>query len=170
MWKQHLGVHVELENQEWKVFLKTLEATDFQIARMAWVGDYPDPNTFLELLGKSNGNNHSNWSHPEYDALLAQANRTQDRASRLQLLHRAEALLIAQAPIMPMYVYTRSELVKPYLMGHFLNYQQRLLFKYWWIDERWYSGTPERLPNTPPPLLFPERASGAAGAPPRAAP
>jgi hypothetical protein len=47
-------------------------------------------------------------------------------------------------------------------MGHFLNYQQRLLFKYWWIDERWYAGTPERLPNTPPPLLLPERASGTA--------
>ena len=41
MWKQHLGVQVELENQEWKVFLKTLQATDFQIARMAWVGGYP---------------------------------------------------------------------------------------------------------------------------------
>jgi ABC-type oligopeptide transport system substrate-binding subunit len=162
MWKQHLGVRVELENQEWKVFLKTLQAKDFQIARMAWVGDYPDANTFLELLSKSNGNNNSNWSDGEYERLLAEANRTQDRAQRLQLLRRAEALALAQAPLIPLYTYTRSELVKPYLMGHFLNYQQRLMFKYWWIDERWYSGTPERLPNTPPPMLLPE-PTGSAG-------
>jgi ABC-type oligopeptide transport system substrate-binding subunit len=158
MWKQHLGVSVELENQEWKVFLKTLQATDFQVARMAWVGDYPDPNTFLELLTKANGNNHSNWSNPEFEALLAQANRTQDAPQRLQLLHRAEALAMSEAPLMPLYVYTRSELTKPYLMGHFINMQQRLYFKYWWIDERWYAGTPERLPNSPPPMMQPEAA------------
>jgi ABC-type oligopeptide transport system substrate-binding subunit len=159
MWKQHLGVHVELENQEWKVYLKTLQATDFQIARMAWIGDYPDPNTFLELLTKSNGNNHSNWSNAEYDGLLEQANRTRQRGRRLQLLERAEALAMAQVPLIPLYVYTRSELVKPYLMGHFLNYQQRLLFKYWWIDPRWYAtDRPERLPNPPPPPLVPEAA------------
>jgi oligopeptide transport system substrate-binding protein len=157
MWKKHLKVDVQIENQEWKVYLKTLQATEFQLARMGWIGDYPDPNTFLELLVTGNGNNHSNWSDPEYDALLRRANRTQDRAQRLAMLREAEAIAMRQAPLIPLYTYTRSELVKPYLMGHFNNVQSRLLMKHWWIDERWYGGVPaERLPNIAPPLALPE--------------
>jgi ABC-type oligopeptide transport system substrate-binding subunit len=153
MWKKNLGIDIEIENQEWKVYLKTLQATDFQLARMGWVGDYADPYTFLELLTKSNGNNHSNWSHPEYEALLRTANTTLDAAPRLATLLRAEALAMSQVPIIPLYVYTRSELVKPYLLGHVINPQQRLLFKYWWIDRRFYDGVPEHpLPNGLPPL------------------
>ena len=61
------------------------------------------------------------------------------------------------APVIPIYVYTHSELVKPYLQGQFLNYQHRQLFKYWSIDERWYDGTPAvRTPSRPPPLIKPE--------------
>jgi oligopeptide transport system substrate-binding protein len=157
MWKTHLSVDVQIENQEWKVYLKTLQATEFQLARMGWIGDYADPNTFLELLITGNGNNHSNWSNPEYDALLRRANRTQARVQRLAMLRQVEALGMEQVPLLPLYTYTRSELVKPYLMGHFNNFQSRLLMKHWWIDARWYDGVPEqRLPNTPPPLAMPQ--------------
>jgi oligopeptide transport system substrate-binding protein len=165
MWKKHLQIDVQIENQEWKVYLKALQATDFQLARMGWIGDYADPNTFLELLITDNGNNHSNWSNPEYDALLQRANRTQDGAQRFAMLRQAEALAMQQAPVLPLYTNTRSELVKPYLMGHFTNVQSRLLLKHWWIDERWYDGVPaQRLPNTPPPFALPQaRAAGVAG-------
>jgi ABC-type oligopeptide transport system substrate-binding subunit len=157
MWRKQLGIEVTPENQEWKVYLKTLEAVDFQIARLGWIGDYNDPFTFLELLSRSNGNNHSNWQDPEYDRLLGEANRTQDPTARLALLRRAETLMMDAQPVLPLYVYTRSELVKPYLMGHRLNYQQRMMFKYWWIDTRWYHGPqPDRAPDPEPPMLEPE--------------
>jgi oligopeptide transport system substrate-binding protein len=156
MWKKHLKVDVQIENQEWKVYLKTLQAKDFQLARMGWIGDYPDPNTFLELLATGSGNNRSNWSDPEYDALLREASRTQDGARRLALQREAEAIAMQEVPLIPLYTYTRSELVKPYLMGHFNNVQSRLLMKHWWIDQRWYDGVPrERLPNIAPPLALP---------------
>lgn len=160
MWRKHLGVTVELENQEWKVFLKSLNAHDFQIARMGWIGDYPDPYTFLELLSSHNGNNHSGWGSPEYDAMLDRANRALDPAQRLKVLREAEAIAMAAAPLMPMYTYTRSELIKPYLRGHVINYESRFIFKYWWIDERWYKGTPSELA----PHGFPPQPSAAAGA------
>jgi hypothetical protein len=76
-------------------------------------------------------------------------------------MRRAEALLMDEAPVMPLYVYTHSELIKPYLMGHWLNYQHRQLFKYWWIDRRWYERDDlERLPNTPPAVERPESIAG----------
>jgi ABC-type oligopeptide transport system substrate-binding subunit len=156
MWKKHLGVDVQIENQEWKVYLKSLQAKEFQIARFGWIGDYPDPYTFLELLAGNNGNNNSNWSDPRYDRLLRQANASVDRDVRLSLLREAERLAMQAAPLLPVYVYMRSELVKPYLMGLFSNLQKRTMMKYWWIDERWYDGVPvRRLADEPPPWTPP---------------
>jgi oligopeptide transport system substrate-binding protein len=152
MWHEQLGIEVEIENQEWKVYLKSVQTKSFQIARMSWIGDYPDPYTFLDLLTTHSGNNHSNWHSDAYDELLARANREADPPRRLQLLAQAERLAMAQAPILPLYVYTRAELWKPYVMGHAINYETRHLLKYWWIDRRWYGGVPaERLADGFPP-------------------
>jgi oligopeptide transport system substrate-binding protein len=174
MWKKNLGIDVQIENQEWKVYLNSVTGGDFQVARMGWIGDYPDPDTFLELLVTGNGNNHSNWSNERYDQYLRRANQTQNQGQRRALLRQAEALAIEEAPILPIYVSTRSELVKPYLMGYFANSQSRFLFRYWSIDQRWYDGVPTaRLPDPPPPVpllrqrddAFPRsRAGSSAGA------
>jgi len=159
MWKKHLGISIEIENQEWKVFLKKLNSMDFQMARMGWIGDYADPYTFLELLRGQNGNNHSGWRSPEYEKLLDQANATLDSAARLGLLRGAETLAMQHTPLIPFYVYTRTELWKPYFMGHWPNYQNSHMFKYWWIDPRWYDGgIHEPLANEPPPLMLPDPA------------
>jgi oligopeptide transport system substrate-binding protein len=157
MWHQNLGIDVEIENQEWKVYLKSIQTHDYQIARFGWIGDYPDPYTFLELFASHNGNNHSNWGSDAYDALLDRANRQRDPQARLAVLARAEQQLMDAAPIVPMYVYTRAELIKPYLRGHVLNTENRHFWKHWWIDERWYHGTPSiELPHGFPPLPAPD--------------
>jgi oligopeptide transport system substrate-binding protein len=135
MWKKELGIRVELENQEWKVFLANAEQMNFQVCRMGWTGDYADPFTFLELLTTACGNNHSNWSSPEYDALLQAANRESDPATRLERLREAEALALAAQPLIPLYVYTRSQLIKPYVRGIEGNHQDRHPWKHIWIDE-----------------------------------
>lgn len=159
MWRKNLGVEVELENQEWKVYLKSLQAHEFQVARQGWIGDYPDPHTFLELMSSHNGNNHSAWQDPRYDALLERANRQLDPRRRRELLMEAERIAMDAVPVLPLYVYTRSELLKPYVRGHAINYETRHLFKYWWIDTRWYDG----VPSTTLPDDFPAASSGASG-------
>ena len=135
MWKRELGIKVVLENQELKVFLANAEQMDFQICRMGWTGDYADPFTFLELLTTDCGNNHSNWSSPEYDSLLQAANREPDPATRLTRLREAEELALAAQPLIPLYVYTRSQLIKPYVRGIEGNHQDRHPWKSIWIDE-----------------------------------
>lgn len=152
MWRQHLGVDVEIENQEWKVYLKSLQTRDFQLGRFGWIGDYPDPFTYLELFTAHNGNNRSGWSDPRYEELLRQANLQRDPAQRLSLLQAAERVFASELPVLPIYVYTRSELIKPYLRGHVLNVENRYQYKHWWIDERWYKGVPSTaLPHGFPP-------------------
>jgi oligopeptide transport system substrate-binding protein len=154
MWKHNLGIEVEIQNQEWKVYLKSVETKNFQLARMGWIGDYPDPYTFLEILKASNANNHSSYSDPEYDGLLARANSTQDASKRLELLEQAERRAMRAAPVIPIYVYTRQDMQKPYVRGSWLNYLNRFLFKYYWIDRRFYGGVPAQPSDDPEPPLI----------------
>ena len=153
MWKKHLNVEVRIQNQEWQVYLSKLEKMDFQIARMGWIGDYPDPYTFLDLMASYSGNNHSGLADEQYDALLQQSKTELDHQQRLAILRQAEQHLMNQQPVLPIYVYTRSQLIKPYVRGIWSNYQDRHPWKYLWIDEKWYDGVPFPDADPPPPLL-----------------
>ena len=120
---------------------------------MGWIGDYPDPYTFLDLMASYSGNNHSGLADEQYDALLQQSKTELDHQQRLAILRQAEQHLMNQQPVLPIYVYTRSQLVKPYVRGIWSNYQDRHPWKYLWIDEKWYDGVPFPDADPPPPLL-----------------
>src|SRR5438067_182262 len=73
MIKRELGIeHFELQPQEWKVYLRSMSALDYDLARSSWVGDYKDPNTFLDMFVTNGGNNRTGWSNANYDQLIAQ--------------------------------------------------------------------------------------------------
>lgn len=114
MWRETLGVTVDLARQEWKVYLNSLELLDYDIARSSWVGDYPDPNTFLDLFVTGGGNNRTGWSNPSYDALLLEASREVDPPRRFATLLRAEQLLVGEGlPVCPLYFYVGIQLYDP---------------------------------------------------------
>ena len=117
MWKKNLGVTVQLSNQEWKVFLASLDRHEFQVARDSWIGDYADPMTFLELFESQNGNNVPGYSNPQYDGLIQQAKTEPDQTARMQALHAAERIVIEDAAIIPLYYYTRPILVSDRVKG-----------------------------------------------------
>jgi len=121
MWRKELGIDVRLFNQEWKVYLTTRQARDFDIARAGWFGDYNDPNTFLDLNKSDNGNNHSNWNNPKYDALIEQAARERDPEQRFEIFQKAEALLLEDMPVIPIYFYVTSRLIHPSVQGWYRN-------------------------------------------------
>ena len=118
MWRDTLGVNVNLVRQEWKVYLNSLSLLDYDIARSSWVGDYPDPNTFLDMFLAGGGNNRTGWSSPEYDKLIAGASREVDPGKRLEILRKAEDLLVQQAvPVAPIYYYVGIQLYDPQKVG-----------------------------------------------------
>lgn len=121
MWNKELGINVQLFNQEWKVYLATREARDFDIARSGWFGDYDDPYTFLSLGEADNGNNHTNWESPEYDALITSAGRERDPEKRFEIFQQAEALLLQEMPVLPIYFYVTSRLIHPSVQGFHPN-------------------------------------------------
>ncbi len=116
-WHKQLGLEVRLLNMEGKSVLAARRAHDFQILRSSWIGDYNDPSTFLSVWTSDSGNNHSGWSNPAYDQLLFQAARANDTAARHALFQQAEALLVADAPFIPLYTYTHVFLKSPSVQG-----------------------------------------------------
>ena len=107
MWQNELGIEVELVNQDWKVYLSREMVGDFQISRAGWIGDYEDPNTFLDLMRPNRGNNKTGWENMDFDALVEEANTINDQDKRYELLNEAEKILIDNMPIIPLYTYVR---------------------------------------------------------------
>ncbi|MEX0938156.1 MAG: peptide ABC transporter substrate-binding protein [Pirellulales bacterium] len=124
-WKKHLGIDVELENQEWGVYLDRVRSLDYHIARAAWVGDYADPNTFLDMFVTGGENNETGWGDPEYDRLIALASTQSDPAERMATLHKAEEILMEELPIIPVYFYVSKNMVRPYVGGFHGNILDR---------------------------------------------
>lgn len=118
MWQQNLGIEVELVNQDWKVYLSREMVGDFQVSRAGWIGDYEDPNTFLDLMRPNRGNNKTGWENEAYDTLVAKANSTTDQTLRYQLLDEAEKILIENMPVIPLYTYVRSYQLSPDVKGY----------------------------------------------------
>lgn len=111
MWRRELGVNVQLLRQEWKVYLRSLSTLDYDIARSSWVGDYPDPNTFLDMFVTGGGNNRTGWSDPRYDQLIAAAAARTDPPKRFDLLRDAERILVCdEMPVCPLYFYVGIQL------------------------------------------------------------
>ncbi|HVS53439.1 MAG TPA: peptide ABC transporter substrate-binding protein [Opitutaceae bacterium] len=134
MWRRDLGVDVRLLNQEKKTIFAERRAGNYQILLYDWIGDYPDPTTFLDLWRSDSGNNHTAWSSRDYDALLDTAARTAEPAARLALLQRAEALLLDAAPIAPLYFNTHAYLLQPSVKNWHPSPLDQLDYKHVWLE------------------------------------
>ena len=134
MWRRELGVEVRLVNQEFKVTLTERRAGRYQIMISDWVGDYLDPSTFLDLFLSSSGNNHTGWSSPDYDARLFAAARTADAAARAAQLKQAESLLLAAAPIAPLYYNSHVFVLHPSVHGWNSTLLDHHPYKHVWLE------------------------------------
>ena len=110
MWRETLGVTLEPQPIEVKVFYSEQNKLNYDLCRSSWVGDYNDANTFLDMFTSENVNNRTGWKNPRYDQLLQKANSEPDRVKRARLLQDAESILVEQElPIIPLYFYVGLE-------------------------------------------------------------
>ncbi|MGB9665889.1 MAG: peptide ABC transporter substrate-binding protein [Candidatus Cryosericum sp.] len=128
MWKTNLGIDCTLKVEEWGVYLDDRNNLNYQVARAGWIGDYMDPNTFLDMFVTNGGNNGTGWSNKAYDADIAKAKTTTDPAARMATLHDAEKILMTDMPIMPVYFYTNPVLITSHVKNF---YQSTLGFVDW---------------------------------------
>jgi oligopeptide transport system substrate-binding protein len=127
MWKDNLGVDVKLVNQEWAVYLDTVDNDPPQIWRLGWCQDYPDANNFDAEVFLPNGSANATdasgnpvggvkWNDPAFNDLVTQAATETDPAKRLDLYAQAEEILVkTDAVMIPIYWYTSVGVTKPYI-------------------------------------------------------
>jgi oligopeptide transport system substrate-binding protein len=156
--RKNLGINVAAYNQEWQSYQQSTRSLDYDLARGGWVGDYEDPNTFLDIWVTNGGNNQTGWGSLVYDRLLdaardveayvaapdfllehakqperlaklaqsvreaagAEARLAAMSELRMALLAEAEAILVQDDfPIIPLYFYVISGMVKPEVKGFY---------------------------------------------------
>ncbi|MDB1145146.1 MAG: ABC transporter substrate-binding protein [Alcaligenaceae bacterium] len=112
------AVNVNLNNQEWKTYLETQRKGDFDISRGGWCADYNEPSTFLNLFKSTSANNTSKYVSAEYDALLEETLKPGvDVDKRAELYQQAELQLSKDTPMIPVYYYSDTSLVKKKIEG-----------------------------------------------------
>lgn len=121
MWKQNLGVEVELSNEEWKVFIDTRNQRNFDIARYAYIADFCDAGNMLEQWLTDSHENTAGYSNSEYDALIKGAMREMNRDKRIEAMHKAEAILMRDLPLLPIYFYSTPYMQSARVKGIYLS-------------------------------------------------
>ena len=145
-WKQNLGIVVQLRAMEFKTFIDARANLDYKgFAFGAFSADYMDPFTFLSIFYTQAGDNSTGWWDQKYVDLLDEGNRTPDRAQRFELLAKAEGLMMAAQPIIPLETGAVNWLKKPYIKGMYPNAGSLFAWKYVYIERdpaRWDYVTP----------------------------
>jgi oligopeptide transport system substrate-binding protein len=134
MWKKNLNISVTLHNEEWKVYLDSTDHLDYSIARAGWSADYDDPSSFLELSLTGGGNNETGWGNPEYDRLVEVVAGTKDQTARYEAYQKAEAILMDEMPLMPIYFYTSTRLIAPDIKNWYPNLLDIHDYKSVWLQ------------------------------------
>ena len=159
------GITLNLENQEWATFLETRKNGDYSIARNGWIADYNDPICFLDMWTTASGNNDAQYGKGDheavaiynldlsgvagyesysvtngtwaqtYDVLIKLIKTCKDTATRMQLMHVAEDLLMSTGAICPLYFYTDLYMISDKVSGFYSNPLGYKYFMYTTISE-----------------------------------
>ncbi len=148
IWKKNLGITMEIKTQDYNSYLSSQQSMDYDFTIAGWNADYYDAATFIDMWLTDGGNNNTGWSNKTFDKLVGDAGQSSDAAQRIELLRKAETLLLAEAAVIPVYYYTRTRLVHPSVIG----WQPRML------DDRFYRFFDLKFP--PPPCSMDLRPPG----------
>ena len=125
MWQENLGIHVNLQVQEYAVFTNTINSGDWSISFTGWSADYNDPMTMLSLF-TAEGLNDSRWRYKEYagmpnDTTLNPENEAYDAAVKMAAqtsgterdgyLKEAEDVLMENMVICPINYTTYTQVI-----------------------------------------------------------
>jgi ABC-type oligopeptide transport system substrate-binding subunit len=135
MWKETLGVEVGLIEEEYRVFLESRQdSSRWDVVRLAWAADYDDAGNFLEIFRTNAVTNDEGYDNGLVNALLDQADETEDPQNRRQHLQDAEKQVLDDQPIIPLTYMVARRLVKPYVLGVRPNALNHLNSK--WLEVR----------------------------------
>ncbi|ELJ5572960.1 peptide ABC transporter substrate-binding protein [Staphylococcus pseudintermedius] len=132
------GVTIKIQQLPFKQRIAREQSGKYEISISGWGPDYPDAMTFLNIMTTGNSSNNTGWSNKEYDQKIKDANGPllSDVKKRNQTLVEAEELLLAEAPIAPIYQKGEAHLTNPQVKNlQYHNIGGDTSLKYAYIDK-----------------------------------
>lgn len=133
-----IGVRVQLQPNTWPQFNEKIKNKKADIFEMAWNGDYPDAENFLQLFYSKNaspGPNSANYSNPEFDQMFEQSLKLPPGKERTALYQKMEELVINDVPWIfnfhRRFVYVRQ----PWMRNHKHSQMVMDTYKYFDVDK-----------------------------------
>ena len=108
---ERLGVQLIVQNLEGGSLRTESKNSRINFWRASWIADYPDPENYLALFYSENyapdGPNVTHFQNSEVDQLYRNALMETNDSIRAGYYHQMERIMLASAPIIPLY-YDRS--------------------------------------------------------------
>ena len=119
MWRQNLGVTVEIQQAETATFFQDVASGKYQAFILGWIMDYPDEENLFNLhFDSESANNDTFYNNPQVDTLLRDALKQADPQRRIQLYQQAEQIILSDVPWFPLFFDRYHLLVKPYVQNY----------------------------------------------------
>jgi peptide/nickel transport system substrate-binding protein len=103
---EKLGIDVDIEVMPPSTLRQARKAGQLEAFRSSWIADYPDAENYLALFHSRNqtpaGSNYTFYQNTLFDSLYDLA-RDLDYNKRIGLYKKMDSLIIADAPIIPLY-------------------------------------------------------------------
>ncbi|MCX8079724.1 MAG: peptide ABC transporter substrate-binding protein [Bacteroidia bacterium] len=112
MLKENLNVNVKINIVPMSEHITNVQSAKVEFFRFGWVADYPDPETFLNqflsnsvpaTLQEKSYSNFTRYKNPRFDSIFNAANLQNDPKLRMEMLSKAEALLMEDVPVIPLF-------------------------------------------------------------------
>jgi len=138
MWRQNLGIEIEIQQVEWATYIQDLHRGRLQAwSGLSWQADYPDPQTFIDVLFRSTSAiNYGGYANGQVDEYVVNAQTEQDATKRVQYYNDAEQIVVSEAAWLPLWWGVDSKaLVKPWVQDYAFSSLTIAKFKDVWLDK-----------------------------------
>jgi oligopeptide transport system substrate-binding protein len=127
-------IDIDIDQTDTQIFYKKLQEGQFDIASSAWIGDFDDATTFLDLLRSDSGNNYGGYKSAKFDSLMKAADEAADLKTRGETLKQAEQTALDDYAVFPSLFQVTQDIVEPYVRGWVPNVRDFNRSRWLWID------------------------------------
>jgi len=130
---RQIYVDIRISVADYPTILSAMRQGRYQLGYAAWLADFDDASSFLDLLRSGSPGNYAGYRSAKFDLAMAKATGESNAARRARLLQEAEGIALADVPWLPVRFLSQSEAVGPRVGGYVQNVRDYNRSRWLWI-------------------------------------
>ena len=120
---EDLGVKIQVEVIQKSLLLEQTAKSQALFFRGSWIADYPDAENYLSVFYSKNPAppNYTRYKNDAFDKLYEQCLTENDENVKMDLYRQMDKMIIADAPVVPLWYDEAIRLTQPYVKGFEMN-------------------------------------------------